>query len=133
MFKGTNVLTLELDRDSVHPGDDCDPHLTSITVDESITIETLLAMATAKCTLPKIYGGNATWFAYIDAEPKYYLGVIAQQWKSPKLLTKPSETVGTVFSKANATKVIFRYWCQSDPNEVYLALSSNSELPSRYQ
>ena len=125
------MLTLEIDRDSVHPGDDCDPHLTTITVDESTTIEKLLAQATAKCTLPQIYGGKATWFAYIDTEPKYYLGVLAQQWKSPKLLTKPSDTVGTIFTNSNATKVRFRYWCQADPNEVYLALSNNSELPSR--
>jgi len=132
MLKGDTLITLLIDRDSVHPGDDCEPHHVSITVDESMAIEKLLVEARTECTLPIIHGGKATWFACANTEPERYLAVIAQQWKSPKLLTKPSETVGSIFSNSHASKVTFRYWCQSDPNEVYLALSTNSELPSRY-
>ncbi|WP_252106571.1 MULTISPECIES: hypothetical protein [unclassified Halomonas] len=123
------MLKLEVDRYSVHAGDDISPHAVSIYVHEDMSIEDLLVKASKKCALPKISGGKATWFAYSDAEPKQYLGVIAQQWKSPKVLS--SSTVGSTFP-IQAAKLVFRYWCQSDPDQVFDALANNKELPGRF-
>lgn len=131
MFQGEIVLTLEVDRDSVHAGDDMSSHVVAITVKDSMSIYQLLIEASEVCTLPKISGGKATWFAYTDSEPKQYLGVVAQQWQAPKLLVHTSETVGSIFGKGSS-KLIFRYWCQSDPDKIYEALASNNELPSRF-
>ena len=116
------MLKLEVDRDSVHAGDDISSHAVSISVHEDISIEDLLIKASHKCTLPTISGGKATWLAYLDAEPKQYLGVIAQQWKSPRVLS--SVTVGSIFP-AQGAKLVFRYLCQSDPNQVFEALANN--------
>lgn len=129
MFQGGDVLKLEVDRDSVHAGDDISSHAISISVHEDMSIEDLLVKASKKCTLPTISGGKATWFAYSDAEPKQYLGVIAQQWQSPKVLS--SGTVGSIFTEQSA-KLVFRYWCQADPDQVFFALANNKELPGMF-
>lgn len=123
------MLKLEVDRDSVHAGDDISSHAVLISVDENMSIEALLIQASKKCVLPKIAGGKATWFAYSDTEPEQYLGVIAQQWKSPRVLS--SATVGSIFTTQSA-KLIFRYWCQSDPDLVFDALANSKELPGRF-
>jgi hypothetical protein len=72
-----------------------------------------------------------TWFAYLESEQKKYLGVIAQQWKSPKLLVSSTITLSDICSKEKS-KLIFRYWCQADPDLVFKSLADNTELPSKY-
>ena len=122
---------IKINRDSVHAGDDMESHLVSITVDESTIIQDLLSQALTKCSLPSIYGGKATWFVYADTEPRRYLAVVAQQWSNPKFLVQKTDSVVSVFTSFPES-IIFRYWCQSDPDEVYDALANNKELPSRY-
>jgi hypothetical protein len=125
------MVTLKVDRDSVHAGDDMSSHQISIDIDENMNMEELLNLASKKCVLPTIYGGKATWFAYLESEPKIFLGVLAQQWKSPKFLVNSTTTVEEICTKEPA-KLIFRYWCQADPELVFKALINNTELPSRY-
>ena len=125
------MLIIEVDRDSVHAGDDISSHAVSISIDEELGIEELLIKASSKCTLPKISGGKATWFAYYDSEPKQYLGVLAQQWLKPKLVISSTSTVSSVFTSTPG-KLIFRYWCQSDPEAVLDALINDKKLPSMY-
>ncbi|MCV2402876.1 hypothetical protein OFY17_08290 [Marinomonas sp. C2222] len=123
------MLKLEIERDSVHAGDDYSSHAVLISVHEDMSVEELLVKASNECVLPKISGGKATWFAYLDTEPKQYLGVIAQQWESPKVIFS-----GTVSSalRMPLAKLIFRYWCQSDPDQVFNALVNSKELPRRF-
>ena len=125
------MITLEVDRDRVHAGDDVSSHSVSISIDKNMSVEALLVKASKQCALPDISGGKATWFAYSDTEPKIYLGVLAQQWTEPKVLCSASATVGSTFTTQTA-KLVFRYWCQSDPEQVFVALANNKELPSRY-
>lgn len=125
------MIKLKVDRDSVHAGDDMSSHEISVDVSEDISIEELLTHAAKKCILPTISGGMGTWFAYLELEPKKYLGVLAQQWENPKLLVSSDVTLGSICSKTSA-KLTFRYWCQADPSLVFKSLANNTELPSRY-
>ena len=131
MFQKVNMVTLKVDRDSVHAGDDMSSHEISIDVTEDMSIEELLTFAAQKCVLPKISGGMGTWFAYLESEPKIYLGVFAQQWRNPKFLINSATMLGAIYSKEQ-TKLIFRYWCQADPDLVFKSLADNTELPSKY-
>jgi hypothetical protein len=45
MFQKVDMITLKVDRDSVHAGDDMSSHEISIDVDENINIEELLIFA----------------------------------------------------------------------------------------
>ena len=125
------MIVLKVDRDSVHAGDDISSHEISMNISGDITIEELVKSAIKQCFLPSISGGNATWLVYSDSEPKQYIGVLAQQWKKPKLLINSTTTASSIFTTQPA-KLVFRYWCQSDPNSVFKALLSNTELPSKY-
>jgi hypothetical protein len=126
------MIKLIVDRDSVHAGDDMSSHEITMDVAEDMSIEKLLMSAVQKCVLPMISGGLGTWFSYSESEPKQYLCVLAQQWEKPKFLVNPSTNVRTIFTGESA-KLIFRYWCQVDPDLVFKSLLRNTGLPSRYK
>jgi len=127
----TNIAVL-VDRDSVHPGDDYSSHEVEIEISESMRTSELLQLAKETCPLANISGGKATWFAYAGYWiNRKNIAVLPQQWTSPKFLLDESLLASELFE--GVEKIItFRYWCQIDPDVIYKALETNSELPDKY-
>ncbi|WLI14828.1 MULTISPECIES: hypothetical protein [Pseudomonas] len=122
------MLEVAIDRDSVHAGDDLESHATSITLDPSATLRALIKVIQGMGYLPGINGGKATWIICSSGKP---IGVLAQQWPEPKLTTPPESIVDQYFGNTEP-RLLFRYWCQADPDQVFLQLKAGNEPPSRF-
>ena len=121
-------MEVAIDRDSVHAGDDLGSHATSITLDPSATLRALIEVIQEAGYLPGINGGKATWIIWSSDKP---IGVLAQQWPAPKLTVLPDSTVDQYFGNTEP-RLLFRYWCQADPDEVFSNIKTGNELPSRF-
>jgi len=106
-------LRIELTRDSVCAGDDCDaPHAERFTLPSPLPLLETLGLIKASRYLASIAGGRATWVAILDGEP---IGVVAQQWDSPRIYpgceTRPIR---------DGARLDFAYRAQEDPEETFL-------------
>lgn len=126
-----SMLSLQIDRDSVHPGDDAESHAQTLEVDPGLTVAALLGRLRTAGYLPSIRGGRATWILESSAEPAMPIAVCAQQWPEPRLLTLPSDTLGGLL-RGRQPALRLRYWCQADPDLVFSRLAAGRELPPRY-
>jgi hypothetical protein len=129
--KERRELALAVDRDSVAAGDDCASHVAALTIEASITVVELLAVARRACPLAGIIGGRATWIADAGGEGGAPFAVLAEQWREPKLLVAATTTAAALFAD-RPRMLYFRYWCQTDPDAVFAALRTGAPLPSRY-
>jgi hypothetical protein len=118
---------IHLDRDSVCAGDDTESHESHLSLPLSATLADLLTAVSERHYLASISGGKATWLIQI-AGRKDFIGVIAQQWETPRLLL-PAETKLSVLLSGTKPAVFFRYREQSDPELVFSCLASGNELP----
>ncbi len=125
------LIELKVDRDSVCAGDDCQSHMALLSVSAKTALTEVLNLAQKSCSLAGIAGGNATWLIDTQGYGKGCVGVVAQQWAEPKLITEQNITAGQIWNSSKGT-LFFRYWCQSNPNAVFEAIKSGGELPSRY-
>ncbi|AQT93786.1 MULTISPECIES: hypothetical protein [Pseudomonas] len=121
-------MEVAIDRDSVHAGDDLGSHATSIRLDPSATLRALIEVIQDAGYLPGINGGKATWIIWSSDKP---IGVLAQQWPAPKLTVPPDSTVDQYFGNTEP-RLLFRYWCQADPDEVFSNIKTGNEPPSRF-
>ena len=124
------LIELEVDRDSVCAGDDCQSHMALLSVSAETALIEVLRLAQKACSLAVIAGGNATWLIDTQGYGKGCIGVVAQQWAAPKLITEQNISAGQIWNGKGT--LFFRYWCQSNPNAVFEAIKSGGELPSRY-
>ncbi|POA44734.1 hypothetical protein C1893_25290 [Pseudomonas sp. MPR-ANC1] len=122
------MFVVPIDRDSVHAGDDLESHAMSITLDPSATLRTLIEVIQDMDYLPRISGGKATWVVYSSGKP---LGVFAQQWPEPKLTVPPESIMDQHFGNIGP-RLLFRYLCQADPDEVFSDIKAGNKLPSRF-
>jgi hypothetical protein len=107
-----NVL---LTRDSVAMSDDFDaPHNFLFNVDDNASVASVIQTVCNSRYLAAISGGKATWAAV----SKITLAVLAQQWRSPKLLL-PVPPITTLDFADNVLSLHFRYYTQQDPDLVY--------------
>lgn len=123
-------ITIHLNRDSVHPGDDLESHVANVEVDSEQDLG-LLLIQLVRDYLPSIAGGEATWIVSSSGNCPSPLGVVAQQWKNPRLRVPTEALVGQVLGTARPS-ITFEYWCQKDPTLVFNAISSGKEPPSRW-
>lgn len=65
--------------------------------------------------LPGISGGKATWIICSSGKQ---IGVLAQQWAEPKLVI-PAEIILSQYFGDSEPRLLFRYWCQADPDHVF--------------
>ncbi|MDD1139177.1 hypothetical protein M5G22_16605 [Pseudomonas sp. TNT2022 ID233] len=121
-------MEVAIDRDSVHAGDDLESHAMSITLDQTAKMRTLIEVIQDMDYLPRISGGKATWVVYSSGKP---IGVLAQQWLEPKLTVPPESIVDLYFGNVEP-HLLFRYWCQADPDEVFSDIKAGNELLSRF-
>jgi hypothetical protein len=124
-------LTIRLDRDSVHAGDDMEPHVELLRVGEEMSIGGLLGQIQKAGFLPSISGGEATWIVKSSADPDRPIGVVAQQWSEPGLLVPSRASLREHFGPSEPS-LFFSYWCQANPHLVLAALRDGKALPSRY-
>jgi hypothetical protein len=124
------LIELEVDRDSVCAGDDCQSHIALLSVSAETALIEVLKLAQKACSLAVIAGGNATWLIDTQGYGKGCIGVVAQQWAAPKLITEQNISAGQIWNGKGT--LFFRYWCQSNPSAVFEAIKSGGELPSRY-
>jgi hypothetical protein len=115
----TELLTVQVDRNSVHASDEAPPK--RITVQPDATIRTMLELATAEAYLPSISGGKATWVvesAAAGAGVAFVpIALCAQQWAEPVFLVASDSSVAALFGSATP-RLYFRYRCQEDPSAV---------------
>jgi hypothetical protein len=107
-------LLIRIDRDSVHTGDDTEPHSEDISVPSTMSIAALLEKIQSESFLPSIIGGEATWLIESAGHPPKTIGVLAQQWHEPQLTIDPAISVAHHF-KGSQPMLFFRYCCQIDP------------------
>jgi hypothetical protein len=122
------MLEVAIDRDSVHAGDDLGSHATSITLDPSATLRTLIEMIQDAGYLPGINGGKATWIICSSDKP---IGILAQQWSEPEFCV-PSESIVDQYFANTEPRLLFGYWCQADPDKVFSHIKAGKEPPSRF-
>ncbi len=128
----STTVTVGIDRDSVHAGDDIDSHAVALSVPSSTTIGEFLRLVGDTGFLPSIAGGEATWLVeQVDSRPAY-VAVLAQQWQEPKLTLATATTIAEL-APAGVPRLYFRYWCQADPDVVYGCVRSGSPLPDKYR
>ena len=98
------MLVIQIDRDSVHAGDDLESHRTSIRLDPAVTLGALFEAIQAMGYLPGLSGGKATWIICWSGKN---IGVLAQQWPAPKLTVPPESTVDQYFGNTEP-RLLFR-------------------------
>ncbi len=124
-------MTIQIDRDSVHPGDDLVSHATTLNISHSATIADFLKEIRQVHFLPSISGGKATWLIDSEGSESKCIGVLAQQWSEPKLTISASTPITEISS--GKPGFYFRYWCQADPDTVFSCVRSGRELPDKYR
>jgi hypothetical protein len=117
-------MRIHVDRTSVAMGDDAYPHDETVEMPESSTIGEVVAYLRQRKYLAQIAGGRATWILEVDGEPA---AVVAQEWAEPRFLVDSSDPIS---SFGDEVSLLFKYWAQRDPGEVFDALAAG-EKPAR--
>ena len=120
------AVRVRLSRDSVTAGDDVDGHDEVIDVDAVRPLSQVVAEVLGRRYLPSIQGGMATWVLRSGRRGPA-LGIVAEQWTAPELLTD-----GTVAISAVGSELHFEYRAQIDPRTVADSLSSHTDFPDRH-
>jgi hypothetical protein len=106
-------LLIQITRDSVCAGDDCDaPHGRQMEVSELMPLKFVIQDILESGYLAKISGGRATWLIEIG-EP---VGVVTQQWKDTHFFVNAGGPIGT-FLKGKS-EIHFKHEAQNAPEEV---------------
>jgi len=100
-----SAIRLKVDRDSVCAGDDCVSHAVFVVVAPETTFVEVLKAAQKACPLAGVSGGNATWLIDTNGYGKGCVGVIAQQWKEPKLLISQNAAVSDIWGNTEGSAV----------------------------
>lgn len=117
-------MRIHVDRTSVAMGDDAYPHDETIDLPETGTVGEAVAYLRERKYLAQIAGGRATWILEVNGKPA---GVVAQQWAEPRFLVDAADPLA---SFGDEVSLLFRYWAQRDPGEVFDALAAG-ETPAR--
>jgi hypothetical protein len=125
------MLTIRIDRDSVHAGDDLEPHMQSIAAGLDLSVGDLLQQIRSDGYLPRVAGGQATWIVRSSADSSRPIGVLAQQWPQVELLVPADLPLREHFGES-APSLYFSYWCQASPRLVLEAIRDGQALPTRF-
>jgi hypothetical protein len=129
-------IDVNLDRDSVHPGDDIFPHAETLRISSSATLIEFLHLVRQTSYLagmpPGITEGKSTWLIDGVGARTECLGVIARQWSEPALILPP-ETPLRDLLQIYPSGFYFRDWCQADPQIVFECILTGKDLPDKFQ
>lgn len=109
-------MHLHITRDSVCAADDVDPGANSRqwSVDDDLTVESIVAKVWCSADLPQIAGGEATW-CISSNQP---LAIVAQQWDSPKLVQAVGPAVDELDIRDDGVWFHVSYFAQQNPEIV---------------
>jgi hypothetical protein len=124
------LITIHVDRDSIHAGDDLESHASKVDADSESDIGALLTKLKLNY-LPGIAGGAATWIVSCSGCGPSPLGVLAQQWQEPRLRIPLETPLGQVLGSGRLS-IMFEYWCQKDPSVVFDRISEGKEPPPKW-
>lgn len=123
-------LTVHLNRDSVHAGDDLVSHSSTIDCDSEFSIAELIQKV-KQTYLPGIAGGEATWIVSCSGNGPSPLGVVAQQWSQPKLRVPPETPISQALGTSRPS-ITFEYWCQKNPQLIFDRIAAEEEPPPKW-
>jgi hypothetical protein len=115
----SSEIIVELDRNSVCAGDDCESHKSSMRCYSNDTLKTVINAIAQRGYLAQIAGGKATWIVAIgDRKHHRPIAVVAQQWSEPRFIMDPNRTIGAFLSAEDSKGIYFEYHAQIDPEKV---------------
>jgi hypothetical protein len=120
-----DTLKININRDSVCAGDDCDSHRVELEFDVKATIRDLVNRIKAINYLAPISGEKATWILMNIGDE---IAVLAQQWKSAKYFMSETTLLSELPSKDNQIELFFKYRGQWPPDTIYIEIAKNKEL-----
>ncbi|MFA5928172.1 MAG: hypothetical protein WC838_02585 [Candidatus Margulisiibacteriota bacterium] len=113
----TELITIELRRDSVCAGDDVDgDHLTTLDISADETINSLTRKILDMKYLPTISGGKATWVVRMNDKK---IAVLAEQWNEPKFIIDDTLRLADLVSVDKVSRIDLDYCQQADPAHTY--------------
>ncbi len=113
-------MKLYVTRDSVAAGDDVDaPHRLEMEGPAEDDVGAAIAKVLAAGYLPRVSGGKATW----SVASNRILGVVAQEWRSAKLIWNPDPSYRGLDTANGKLRLHFNYHAQHDPDLVLEILS----------
>ena len=104
-------MQVRINRDSVHAGDDVEPHDEILHIADVETLDALVTSVLTAYALPLIAGGRATW-CLTSRRP---IAVIAQQWSAPRLLSREARPIADCAIVDGIVRLHFTYLAQIDP------------------
>lgn len=122
---GPGPVRVRMTRDSVCAADDIDEHLDVLEMVGGQTWPAFIQSLWVRSNLPSIAGGKATW-VLVSARP---LTVVAQQWRTPRLLGVDAASDGALRTQDGVLCVHWDYETQKDPERVWEALLRETEAP----
>jgi hypothetical protein len=116
-------MMVSVDRSSVAMGDDALPHAQTIDVQAGTPLADVITYLLETHFLALIAGGEATWILVADRP----LAVVAQQWDEPRFLVDSSRPISSFSAGGRGVSLMFRYWRQHDPDQVFEELAAGRE------
>ena len=107
------TLKINLNRDSVCAGDDCESHVIELEFDVKATIRDLVNRIKKIDYLAPLSGGKATWILMnLDTE----IAVLAQQWEAAKYFIRETTLLSELNSTDNEIDFFVKYRGQWPPD-----------------
>ena len=118
------IASIELTRDSVAAGDDCDaPHQRRVDLEPtSVAALQEMLQSIADDYLPSV-AGPASWIAF----SRVPLSIVSNEWRSPKAVWQIDDDVGALDVTDETLRLHFVYLGTTDPDvgfDVMLRLNS---------
>lgn len=112
-------MLIDARRDSVANGDD--RRVGPFDLPPETTLASAVAHLREAGFLATIRGGKATWILEARGEA---LAVVAQQWAEPRFLVDPARPITEFASETGEPSLMFRYYRQRDPDDVFEELAA---------
>jgi hypothetical protein len=122
-------MKIKIQRQEVHPADVSGLEK-FMTAEGSATLGQFVQDIQDGHFLPHINGGAAVWVIFPDVEDKTPIGVVAQQWKNPKLIN--GDIILADYFKGKNAVLRFDYYTQFDPDVIFTHVQ-NGDLPPKYE
>ena len=117
-----DTLKINLNRDSVCAGDNCDSHKVELEFEVKATIRDLVNRIKKIDYLAPISGGKATWILMNLGNE---IVVLAQQWESAKYFISETTLLSELTSKDNQIELFVKYRGQWAPDTIYIEIEKN--------
>lgn len=111
----TNMVTIEIDRDSVAAADDMESHYKSYRINSDLTLKDVSEFVIKEYGLPNVASPYVWFIAKISGEPVFKVnkygkkGLVSWNWNCETEFIEQGERRIDSFSKDSAIKMIIEY------------------------